>query len=63
MGNIQTSQALLERLRTSAKRTQSQAEIDRQRVSFVLGTLKDKSTVTRSRVEEILAKQDGRKSA
>jgi hypothetical protein len=35
----------------------------RQRVSFIMGMLKDSSTVTREKISKVLAAQEGKKSA
>ena len=37
-------------------------ELQRQRVSYILGILKDDSGITRARIEEVLAKQEGKKA-
>jgi hypothetical protein len=38
-------------------------ELRKQRVSFILGTLKDDSAVTRAQINSVLAEQEGKKSA
>lgn len=63
MPELQTSPTLLKALREAAKRHPSAAEIRNQRISFILGSLGDKSTVTRERVTEVLAEQEGEKEA
>lgn len=42
---------------------QTAEEIEKQRVSFIMGMLKEDSTVTRAKVSQVLAAQQGRKSA
>jgi hypothetical protein len=63
MTNLQTKESLLTNLRAAAKRRPSSEELRKQRVSFILGTLKDTSTVTRAQVTEILAAQEGKNPA
>lgn len=60
MTHLETSPALLEAIRKASVTELTADEVRRQRVSFVMGTLKDQSSITRDRVEEVLAKQDGR---
>lgn len=59
MSDVKTRASLLEALRQAAERPMTADEIARQRVSFVMGALGDKSNLTRARVQEILAQQDG----
>lgn len=59
MSDVRTRASLLEALRQAAERPMTAEEIARQRVSFVMGSLGDGSTLTRARVQEILAQQDG----
>jgi hypothetical protein len=63
MGNLMTSQELLDKLQSAAKSAVSAEQVRKQRVSFIMGALKDTSNVTRERVSEILAKQDGNLNA
>ncbi len=63
MTNLKTKESLLSNLKAAAKRPTSPDELRKQRVSFIMGTLKDNSTVTKSQITEILAAQEGRKSA
>lgn len=63
MTEIKTDSALLEALLSAAKRQPSAAEIEAQRISFIMGSLGDKSQVTRRQVTEILAAHEGRKVA
>ena len=61
MENLQTSNDLLEKLRRATRVELSADEICRQRVSFVFGAINSGNDVTKEKVEEILAKHDGRK--
>jgi|EndMetStandDraft_7_1072992.scaffolds.fasta_scaffold121365_2 hypothetical protein len=63
MTSIKTDDALLRALGEAARRPATASEIQKQRVSFIMGTLGDSSSVTRAQVTQILAAQDGRKSA
>ncbi len=58
---IKTDPKLLDRLHEAAKREPTAAELHQQRVSFILGSLKESSSVTRSLIEEVLAEQQGKK--
>lgn len=60
MTKLQTNQALLRALTKASAQPQTAAELHRQRVSYILGILKDTSGVTRERVERVLAEQEGR---
>lgn len=63
MRELKTRTALLAALQRASTRELSERELHNQRVSFIMGSIKEKSGITRSRVEEVLAKQDGRKRA
>jgi hypothetical protein len=63
MTELKTNEALLKALRNSATRVPTAEELEKQRVSFVMGSLGRKSTATRSQVQEMLAKQEGKKRA
>jgi hypothetical protein len=59
MGEIKTDEALLTALRRAAARGPSPREIQEQRISFIAGMVSEKSGVTRARIQEVLAKEDG----
>lgn len=60
MTNLQSSDALLQRLREVAKLKPTSEQVHRQRVSFILSSMKEKSGVTRERVEKVLREQEGK---
>ena len=62
MADLRTNDALLRALKASSARPLTAAELERQRVSYILGILKDDSGITRARIEEVLAKQEGKKA-
>ena len=62
MTELKTSDTLLAALRNNSTRSLSSQELHDQRVSFILGSLKETSHVTRARVDEVLAHQGGRVS-
>ena len=62
MADLHTSESLLRALKVASERPLTAAELQRQRVSYILGILKDDSGITRARVEEVLAKQEGKKA-
>jgi hypothetical protein len=59
MTNFQTDPRLLTKLEKAAKRRLSPEELRRQKVSFILGSLGEESTITRERVERELDKLEG----
>lgn len=61
MTNLQTDATLLRRLAEAATQILSAEEINQQRISFIMGSLKDNSTVTRAKISEVLAAHEGRK--
>jgi hypothetical protein len=61
MTELRTGEALLSALRTASTRGPSAKELHEQRVSFIMGSVKESSSLTRARVERVLAKQEGRK--
>jgi hypothetical protein len=63
MHQLRTDEALLRGLKAAAGRKLSADEKHRQRVSYIMGMVKLDSGITRARVEEILAEQDGKKVA
>jgi len=63
MTDLKTNKELLEALRRSTTRVPTAEELEKQRVSFVMGSLGRKSTATRSQVQEMLDRQEGKKRA
>jgi hypothetical protein len=61
-GLPKTSEALLKALQEATTHPLGPEELEQQRVSFILGSLSEKSDVTRARVEEVLAEQEGKKA-
>jgi hypothetical protein len=59
--NLKTDASLLLALKKSAEHTPTSAEIEEQRVSFIMGALKTTNNITRSEVQEILAQQGGKR--
>ncbi|MFO1185934.1 MAG: hypothetical protein U1E56_14290 [Bauldia sp.] len=60
MTDLKTKESLLTALRAAAERPPTGDELRKQRVSFILGSLKESSGVTRAKVEEVIAAQEGR---
>jgi hypothetical protein len=58
-----TDEALLQALRAAASRRLTPDEIQRQRVSFVVSSLKNMNSISRERVRDMLEEQEGRKIA
>ena len=62
MDELKTRASLLAALHEASSQPMTADEVKQQRVSFVMGMLKEDSNVTRARVEEILAQQEGVKA-
>ncbi len=63
MTELRTDQALINRLTNAAAGELTSEEVNKQRISYILGTLKDESTVTRAKIRDVLADHEGKKSA
>ena len=63
MTDLKTSQSLLDALREASSRPVSPEELHAQRVSFIMGSVKADSGITREQVQQVLAKQEGSKKA
>lgn len=57
---LRTDEALLKELRSAAMKRLTSDERNSQRVSFIIGSLKIGSSVTRSRIEEWLDQHEGK---
>lgn len=62
MTGLRASPALLDTLRQASQHRPSADDIRKQRVSFIMGSLKPDSTVSRERVEQVLDKHEGKKA-
>ena len=62
MVDLKTNPALLEALHRAAQRKPTADEIQRQRVSFIMSAVNSKGDVTASRIQEVLAEQEGIRS-
>ncbi|MEM6847700.1 MAG: hypothetical protein AAF580_06430 [Pseudomonadota bacterium] len=58
-----TDARVLTALRRSAQREPTQEEVREQRVSFIMGSLKENSTVTRERVGSLIDRLEGRRGS
>lgn len=63
MTELKTNESLLNKLKNATTRQPTAEELERQRLSFVMSSLGKKSTATRAQVEEMLAKQEGKRRA
>ncbi len=59
MTGIKTDPSLLEALRKSAGKRLTAEQLRKQKVSFIMGSLKSDSSITREFVEKELKKLDG----
>ena len=55
MTRLQTPADLLETLNKAAKRRPSAEELRQQSVSFVMGSVREESGITREQIEEVLS--------
>ncbi len=60
MTELKTSEHLLQVLQRASSQGPTAAEVHCQRISFIMGSLREDSSITRARVEEVLAHQEGR---
>ncbi len=63
MTELRTNEALLDALRRASPRTPSFDQLDKQRLSFVMGALPEENDMTREEVQEALERQEGKKLA
>jgi hypothetical protein len=61
MTELMTNSRLLSALKRASGHVPTAEELHKQRVSFILGTISDCDTVTRERVEAVLAAHEGKK--
>ncbi len=55
--DLKTPESLLEKLRNASARSVTAEELHAQRVSFIMGSVKAESGITREQVQQVLAKQ------
>jgi hypothetical protein len=60
MENLKTNSDLLDKLKRATRQVLSENEIQRQRASFIFGAINSDNDVTTEKVEEILARHEGR---
>jgi molecular chaperone DnaK (HSP70) len=63
MTELKTKESTLAALEEAASRRLTAAEIQKQRISFIMGSLDAKSPITREKVEKLLAEQRGAQAA
>lgn len=63
MTDLRTDEALLRKLTEAASSSPSLEQLDRQRLSFVMGALPEDNQMTREQVQSVLERQEGRKLA
>lgn len=61
MPDLKTDQNLLRTIEKAASSTPTAEEVYKQRISFIMGSVGDDNAVTRARVTEVLAAQEGKK--
>ena len=63
MADIQTSESLLNALKKATSTSPSREQVEKQRLSFIMGALPTDNNMTRADVEKILENQRGLKAA
>lgn len=63
MTDLHTRDDLLKKLREGTTRELSHAQLVKQRLSFVVGSLDEKNNMTREQIQTALEKREGRKLA
>ena len=58
--NLRTDPTLLDALKKAAAYKPSERELEQQRISFVMGTVKTSNSITRAEVRKILAQHEGK---
>jgi len=61
MAALKTDESLLRALRVAASHKITKEELHKQRISFIMGSLKNNSTVTQDQIDKVLAEQSGDK--
>lgn len=56
--NLQTDETVLKKLKDAASRKMTADEVQEQRVSFVLGTMKTDNALTREQIKRAIAAQE-----
>jgi hypothetical protein len=59
MTNLRTKESTLRALENASRRTPTQDEIRKQRISFIMGSLNKDSQMTKAKIQEMLAEQEG----
>ncbi|WP_299589747.1 hypothetical protein [uncultured Tateyamaria sp.] len=59
MSEVATSPALLDKLLAAAKRSLTEREIREQKVSFIISSVDDDSTITKAQVERVIRDFEG----
>lgn len=62
MTKLKTNASLLTALKEAASETHTAAEIEEQRISFIMGSLQKSGTVTRAKIMQVLESQQGKKT-
>jgi len=62
MTDLKTDPALIRRLEEAATATVTAEQLREQRISFIIGNLREDSPITREKVKRVLAEQEGEKS-
>ena len=59
MSGLQSSSELLAKLSAAARRSLSEQEIRKQRISFIISAVDDDSTITKAQVEKVINHLEG----
>ncbi|MGA2493734.1 MAG: hypothetical protein ABSF67_12375 [Roseiarcus sp.] len=63
MTKLKTDPGLLQKLMAAASHDLTTEQLRKQRVSFIMGSLKRESPITRDKIQKVLAAHEGDKSA
>ncbi len=63
MTELHTDKSLLAKLKSAGSKKLTAEELLKQRISFIIGSLKDESTVTKAQIRKVLAEHEGNKTA
>ncbi len=60
MTELKTNEPLLQALARASEHKATPQEIREQRISFILGSIKESSGITRERIQRVLDEQEGK---
>jgi len=61
--DVETREDLIRALEIAARKRLNSDQLHKQRVSYILGALSEEKGITRERIEQVLATQEGKSAA